>query len=105
MSVARLAAARSTCKRASVGCVIVASNQILATGYNGSASGRSHCTDEGCYMDGDHCIRTIHAEVNAIGQAAKKGVSINGASAYVTHTPCMACCKALAAAGIRHIHA
>jgi len=104
-SVASLAATRSTCKRASVGCVLVVNNQIVATGYNGSAPGKAHCTDEGCYMDGDHCIRTIHAEVNAIAQAARNGVPLKGAVAYVTHTPCMSCCKALAAAGIQSIHA
>lgn len=105
MQVASLAATRSTCPRAAVGCVIVLDKNIIATGYNGSAPGLPHCTDEGCYYEGEHCIRTIHAEVNALGQAARRGVATQGAEAYVTHTPCLNCGKALAAAGIKRVYA
>ncbi|MCA1800270.1 MAG: cytidine/deoxycytidylate deaminase family protein [Actinobacteria bacterium] len=101
ISVARLAASRSTCLRLSVGCVLVVNKQIIATGYNGSAPGQPHCTDAGCYLDGESCQRTIHAEVNALGQAARRGVAVDGATAYVTHTPCLHCGKAMAAAGVR----
>lgn len=103
MAVARLAATRSTCPRAQVGCVLVVDNQIVATGYNGSAPGKPHCTDAGCLMDGNHCQRCVHAEMNAVAQAAKHGISVEGAVAFVTHTPCMSCCKVLAAAGIRNV--
>lgn len=103
IDVATLAASRSTCNRAQVGCVLVVDRQIVATGYNGSAPGRPHCTEEGCFLDGDHCIRTIHAEVNAVGQVARRGVALDGGTAYVTHTPCMSCCKVLAAAGITRV--
>lgn len=101
---ATLTAARSTCPRASVGCVLVKDNRVVATGYNGSAPGMPHCTDVGCFTEGKHCIRTIHAEVNAIAQAARTGVTTEGATAYVTHTPCLSCGKALAAAGISTVH-
>lgn len=105
MEVAELAASRSTCTRAKVGCVLVIDKQIIATGYNGSPAGMPHCLDEGCYYDGDRCIRTIHAEVNAIGQAARRGASTQGATAYVTHTPCLHCGKVLASAGIKRVYA
>jgi len=77
-------AMRSTCPRASVGAVIVKDNRILSTGYNGAPAGKPHCIDEGCIIDegDDHCQRTIHAETNAIAQAAKYGVSIDGATLY-----------------------
>jgi len=83
---ATLTAARSTCPRASVGCVLVKDNRVVSTGYNGSAPGMPHCTDVGCFTEHNHCIRTIHAEVNAIAQAARTGVTTEGATAYVTHT-------------------
>lgn len=99
-----LASKRSTCPRASVGCVIVSDRQVVSTGYNGSVAGKPHCTDEGCIVEDGHCIRTVHAEINALAQAARRGVSTSGAIAYVTHTPCISCGKALAAAGITEVH-
>lgn len=99
-----LASERSTCPRASVGCVIVSNKHAIATGYNGSVAGKPHCTDEGCIVVDGHCVRTVHAEINALAQAAMSGASTEGAIAYVTHTPCISCGKALAAAGITEVH-
>ena len=95
-------ATRSTCDRKHVGAVIVRDKMILATGYNGSIRGLAHCDDEGHLMDG-HCVRTVHAEANAIVQAARNGVRIDGASIYVTASPCFACFKLIANAGIVRI--
>lgn len=103
MELAEHVATRATCPRASVGCVLVQDNRVIATGYNGAAPRRSHCTDVGCDMHEGHCIRAIHAEINAIGQAAQYGISTEGAVAYVTHTPCVHCQQALIAAGIRQV--
>lgn len=103
MGIARLAAARSTCPRAQVGCVIVRDKQVIATGYNGSPPGAAHCTQDGCQMEHGHCVRSIHAEVNAIGQAARRGTAVSGSTAYVTHTPCRQCQKTLVAAGVQFV--
>lgn len=103
LDMARLASTRATCPRASVGCVLVVDGQVVATGYNGSAPGMPHCHDEGCIIIEGHCARTIHAEVNAIGQAARLGVSVKHGTAYVTHTPCANCLKVLASAGIERV--
>ena len=91
---------RSTCDRAFVGCVLVLDKRILTTGFNGSPAGQPHCDEEGHLMVDGHCIRTIHAETNAIIQAALHGVSTKGATCYVTHLPCINCTKALINAGI-----
>ena len=112
MTITRQVAERSTCLRAKVGAVIVRDRSILATGYNGSPAGLPHCTDVGCLIyesrtpDGDleqNCYRTIHAEMNAITQAAKNGSAINDADIYVTHTPCIHCMKVLINTGIRTV--
>ena len=103
MSIAVMVAARSTCPRKSVGAVLVKDNQILATGYNGSIRGMPHCTDVGCMMENGHCVATVHAEANALVQAARYGVSVDGATIYVTASPCWNCFKLLANAGIRRI--
>lgn len=97
---AQLTATRSTCLRRQVGCVIVRDNRVLVTGYNGSLPGEAHCTEAGCYIHKRHCIRTNHAEVNALSDAANRGVSLAGATAYVTLQPCWNCLKQLLAAGI-----
>jgi len=76
---------------------------ILSTGYNGSIRGMPHCTEVGHMMEDGHCVATIHAESNAILQAAKNGVAIDGASIYVTASPCWNCFKQVANAGIRRI--
>ena len=96
-------ASRSTCDRKHVGSVIVRDRNILSTGYNGSISGMPHCDDVGHMMENDHCIATIHSEANAIIQAAKNGVCINGASIYTTASPCWNCFKIIINAGMKRI--
>lgn len=103
MEQALMVSTRATCDRLHVGAVIVRDKRIIATGYNGSVSGDVHCHDAGCYVVGGHCIRTIHAESNAILQCAKFGVSTENASIYVTHFPCLLCSKQIIQAGIQHI--
>ena len=104
MNIARQAATRSTCDRKHVGCVIVRDKTILSTGYNGSVRGMPHCDDVGHVMENDHCVATVHAEANAIIQAAKNGVRIEGAELYTTASPCWSCFKLIANAGIRTIY-
>ena len=103
MSIAQVVATRSTCERKFVGAVIVRNKTILSTGYNGSIRGLPHCTEAGHMMEDGHCVATIHAETNAILQAARNGVMIDGASIYVTASPCWNCFKQLANAGITRI--
>src|SRR5499433_1056118 len=112
MTITREVAERSTCTRAKVGAVIVRERNILATGYNGSPAGLPHCTDVGCLIYTsqtptgeveENCFRTIHAEINAIAQAAKNGVAIRDADIYVTHTPCIHCFKVLINTGSKRI--
>jgi len=103
MNIAREVATRSTCDRKHVGSVIVRDKTILSTGYNGSVRGLPHCDDDGHMMEDGHCVRTIHAETNAIIQAAKNGTAIDGATIYVTASPCWPCFKTIANAGIRKI--
>lgn len=95
---------RSTCTRLAVGATIVRDKRIIAGGYNGSVSGDVHCIDEGCYLVDGHCVRTIHAEMNAILQCAKFGVGTDNAEIYVTHFPCLQCTKMILQAGIKKIH-
>jgi dCMP deaminase len=103
MNIAQVVASRSTCPRKFVGSVIVRDRTILSTGYNGSIRGMPHCTEAGHMMENDHCVATIHAEANAIIQSAKNGVMIDGATIYVTASPCWNCFKQLANAGIVRI--
>ena len=112
LTITRQVAERSTCNRAKVGAVIVRDKNILATGYNGAPAGMPHCTDGGCLIyesktpNGDteqNCFRTIHAEMNAIAQAAKNGSNIKEGSIYITHTPCIHCLKVLVNTGIKNI--
>src|SRR5438067_1662943 len=103
MNIARVVSSRSTCDRKFVGAVIVRDKTILSTGYNGSIRGMPHCSEEGHMMENDHCVATIHAEANAIIQAAKHGVRIDGATVYVTASPCWSCFKQIANAGLRRI--
>ena len=103
MDIARVVASRSTCERKFVGAVIVRDRTILSTGYNGSIRGMPHCADVGHMMEDNHCVATIHAEANAIIQAARNGVMIEGATNYVTASPCWNCFKQIANAGIRRI--
>ena len=104
MNIARQAATRSTCDRKHVGVVIVRDKTILSTGYNGSIRGLPHCDEVGHLMENDHCVATVHAEANAIIQAAKNGVRIEGSELYTTASPCWNCFKLIANAGIRKIY-
>ena len=103
MNIAAQVATRSTCDRKHVGAVIVRDKTILSTGYNGSIRGMPHCDDVGHLMEDGHCVATVHAEANAIIQAARNGVNIDGATNYVTASPCWNCFKQLANAGIVRI--
>lgn len=103
MRIAAQAATRSTCDRKHIGAVIVRDKTILSTGYNGSVRGMPHCDDVGHMMENSHCIATVHAEANAIIQAAKNGVSVNEADIYVTASPCWHCFKLIANSGIKRI--
>ena len=112
MEVGRAIAKRATCDRGKSGCVIAKENQILATGYVGSPSGLPHCDEAGhelkkvLHDDGSvsmHCVRTVHAEQNAICQAARRGVAIDGATVYCKMTPCRTCAMMLINCGIKRI--
>lgn len=95
---------RSSCTRLAVGATIVRDKRVISSGYNGSVSGDAHCEDVGCKVIEGHCVRTIHAEVNALLQCAKFGVSTEGADIYVTHFPCLNCTKTIIQAGIKDIY-
>ena len=99
MNIARQAATRSTCPRKHVGAVIVRDRTVLSTGYNGSIRGLPHCDEVGHMMENGHCVATVHAEANAILQAAKNGVRIDGATLYTTASPCWPCFKLIANSG------
>tara|TARA_B100001250_G_C19693262_1_gene741347 strand:+ start:552 stop:980 length:429 start_codon:yes stop_codon:yes gene_type:complete len=104
MNIAKEVASRSTCDRKYVGAVIVKEKTILSTGYNGSIKGLPHCDEAGHEMIDGHCVRTTHAEANAIVQAAKNGVKIESAEIYVTASPCYDCFKLIANAGLKSIY-
>ena len=111
MEIASVVAKRSTCLRQHVGAVIVKDKRILATGYNGAPSGLPHCDEVGCLRDKmavpsgerQELCRGAHAEQNAIIQAAKFGISVDGAILYSTHCPCITCAKIIINAGIRRV--
>jgi dCMP deaminase len=103
MKIAHVVALRSTCDRALVGTVMVLEKRILTTGFNGSPAGLPHCDEAGHLMVDGHCVRTIHAEANAIIQAALHGVSTKGSTCYVTHFPCIQCAKMLINSGVVRI--
>lgn len=100
MKIANLSSIRSPCDRLQVGCVLVKNNRIVSMGYNGFLSGTEHCS----IIRNDHEQATIHAEINAISDAARRGVSIENSDAYITHYPCINCFKALASSGIKQIY-
>ncbi|MUK87066.1 ComE operon protein 2 [Ornithinibacillus sp. L9] len=104
MAQSHLLSLRSTCTRLMVGATIVRDKRIIAGGYNGSVSGSVHCVDEGCYVIDGHCVRTVHAEANALLQCAKFGVPTENADIYVTHFPCLQCSKQLIQSGIRTVY-
>ncbi|MBU0979319.1 MAG: cytidine/deoxycytidylate deaminase family protein [Nanoarchaeota archaeon] len=103
MNIAKQVATRSTCDRKSIGAVIVRDKTILSTGYNGSIRGLPHCSEVGHEMENGHCVRTVHAEANAICQAARNGVNINGASIYITASPCYNCFKLIGNSGLKEV--
>jgi dCMP deaminase len=111
MGIAELVSKRSTCLRRGVGAVLVREKRILATGYNGAPSGMRHCLDMGCLREQLHVpsgerhelCRGLHAEQNAIIQAALHGVSVNGSTLYCTNNPCIICSKMIINAGIVHV--
>ncbi|MEL3908960.1 MAG: cytidine/deoxycytidylate deaminase family protein [Treponemataceae bacterium] len=112
MEVCRAIAKRATCDRGRSGCVIARDNQILVTGYVGAPVGLPHCDDVGhqikkvTHEDGrvsEHCVRTVHAEQNAICQAAKRGISIDGATLFCKMTPCRTCAMLIINCGIKRV--
>lgn len=103
MGITFAVAQRSTCDRAQVGAIIVKERRILTTGYNGSPSGLPHCYEAGHLLVNDHCVRTLHAEQNAIIQAALHGIGVAGGTLYVTHQPCLTCAKMMINAGIERV--
>lgn len=103
MDIARLVGTRATCDRKHVGAVIVRDNNTLSTGYNGAPRGMAHCDDVGHMMENDHCVRTVHAEANAIVQAAKNGVRVEKGTIYTTSSPCWPCFQLIVNCGIIRI--
>ena len=103
MKLARVASERSTCERKHVGAVVAKDKFVVATGYNGSIAGLPHCDEVGHLMEDGHCVRTVHAEANAIVQAARHGKAVEGGTIYVTASPCWPCFRLIANAGIRRI--
>lgn len=103
MRVAREVATRATCDRKHVGAIIVRDNNIIATGYNGSIPKMEHCNEVGHIVIDGSCVRTTHAEQNALCQAAKRGVALQDSTAYVTCEPCWTCFKLLITSGVTRI--
>lgn len=115
MNMTELVAKRGTCTRKRLGAVLVRDRRVIATGYNGSPPGHPHCDDVGCFVvpttqkiEGkeitkDHCIRTLHAELNAILQCALHGVEAKGSTLYVMYNPCYYCAKTIIASGIARV--
>ena len=108
LALAQAVSRRATCPRASVGVVLVRDSRIIATGYNGALAGEPHCTEVGCDMVNGHCQRAVHAEVNAVAQAAQFGIAVGGATLYeydslLRTEPCPECRKVVKAAGISAI--
>ncbi len=97
--IAKVTATRSPCKRLHVGCVLVKDNRIVSQGYNGYLPGSVHMS----VVRDDHEQAIVHAEQNALCDCAKRGVSSEGCTAYITHFPCLVCCRLLIASGIKSI--
>lgn len=105
INIAEEVAQRSTCPRAKVGAVIVKDHRIISTGYNGAPAGEPHCSDEGCIVHHNHCVRAVHAEVNAVCEAAKYGVALEGSVLYYWDSmersmSCQHCMKVMKSAGV-----
>lgn len=105
MAIAKIAAMRGTCDRARVGAVLVKNKRIISTGYNGAPPGLPHCDGpDGHLMEEGHCIRTLHAEENAIIQLALVGgMSAEGSTLYTTHSPCYHCTKKIIMTGVKRV--
>ena len=103
LNIAGMVASRSTCDRRKVGAVVVKNKNILSTGYNGSSRGLSHCDEIGHEIVAGHCVRTIHAEANALVQAARHGTAVEGATMFMTHSPCYDCFKMIVNSGIKEV--
>lgn len=103
MRLVEAVASRATCTRRKFGALLTRENMILSTGYNGSARGLAHCTEVGCKIINNHCVRTIHAEQNAIISAARNGINVNGATIYTLGFPCLICAKLLINLGIKRV--
>lgn len=103
MQITKVVAKRSTCLRAQVGATIILDNRVVSMGYAGAPSRLEHCTESGCKMEDGHCVRTVHAEANAIAFAAKAGIPTDGAEMYITHSPCTNCAKLIINSGIRRV--
>lgn len=104
MAIARIISRRATCNRLHAGAVLVKNKRIISTGYNGSPPNLPHCDDSGHLLEDGHCVRTIHAEHNAILQAAViGGTSTNGSTLYSLYSPCIHCAKYIIAAGIKRV--
>lgn len=102
IEIAALVATRSTCNRASVGAVVVKDGRIVSMGYNGPPSGMPHCDEGRCDLS-SHCIRSVHAEANAIYFAARHGIPVEGATIFCTHSPCRKCSEAIINSGISEV--
>jgi dCMP deaminase len=103
IQMANLVGTRGTCNRGNSGCVIIRNKQVISTGYVGSPAGTPHCDEVGHQMENNHCIRTTHAEQNAIVNAAKNGISTDGSTLYCTMFPCYTCAKMIVNAGIKRV--
>lgn len=103
LRMALLVATRATCPRRHVGAVLVRDHRVIATGYNGSVPGDVHCEDAGCLMENGHCIRSVHAELNALLQCASGSQNSAGATLYCTDFPCLHCAKALVMAEVARV--
>ena len=104
LKIAKVAASRTTYNRGiKKGCVVVKDNHVLVTGYAGSPPGTPHCNESGHIMIAGHCLRTVHAERNALNCAARYGISIDEATIYITEAPCYYCAKDIVTVGINTI--
>lgn len=106
MQFALMIAERSTCPRGHNGAVLTRSNRIISIGYNGSPPGAPHCDSVGCRHESDNsegCVRTLHAESNAILWAAREGIHTTGSTLYTTMSPCLSCAKIILTAGVKNV--
>lgn len=103
LEIAKVVSQRATCPRLRAGAVLVKDGMVLSTGYNGAPRGLPHCSEVGCRIIAGHCVRTSHAEINTILQAAYHGVETNGATLYALYFPCEYCTKSLLNTGLKRV--